>query len=60
LLKKGRLGEKALEASSYQRVFRNTVCTFFEQTQQVFYLAKFEDKNVAKNYPNWLAVKRKE
>lgn len=57
LLKKGKLGEKALEAASYQRVFRNTVGSFFEITKQKTDLPRLDEGILSITYANWLQAK---
>jgi hypothetical protein len=56
LLMKGQLGEKALEAASYQRAFRNTIGTSLEITKQKANLPPLEDISFFMAYPNWLEM----
>jgi hypothetical protein len=58
LLKKRKLGEKALEASSYQRVFRNTVGSFSELTKQKSILPPLENGILHMTYVNWLTTRK--
>lgn len=54
LLKKEKLGEKALEASSYQRVFRNSIGTSIEETKGKVGFTAIIEKEIPINYPEWL------
>jgi hypothetical protein len=54
LLKKEKLGEKALEASSYQRVFRNSIGTSTEETKCKAGFHSINEKDIPVNYPEWL------
>jgi len=58
LLKKGQLGEKALEAASYQRVFRNTVGSSFEKTKPKADLPPLEEGSLPFTYTHWLSLKK--
>jgi hypothetical protein len=59
LLQKEKLGEKALEASSYQRVFRNSIGPSFEETKNRSGFSSMDEKSVPIAYPEWL-VNQKE
>lgn len=54
LLEKEKLGEKALEASSYQRVLRNSIGTSLEETKGKAGFAAINEKDIPINYPDWL------
>ena len=54
LLQKEKLGEKALEASSYQRVLRNSIGASFKETKDRSGFSPMAEKSVPINYPQWL------
>ncbi|HAK76185.1 MAG TPA: hypothetical protein DCM71_04570 [Runella sp.] len=54
LLKKGKLGEKAFEGSSYQRILRNTVGHSIELTKQKPELPSLENESLPLPNKNWL------
>ena len=57
LLKNGRLGEKALESSSYQRIFRHTVGSNTELTKQKSGLPSLVNGSLPMTYGNYLFKK---
>lgn len=56
LLKKEKLGNKAFEASSYQRVFRSTIGDFFDKTIQRSSLKEIDLDSAPKPNTQWLPV----
>jgi hypothetical protein len=58
LLKKGQLGEKALEAASYQRVFRNTTGSSSEITKQKEDFPQLDEGSLPITYKKWLTTKQ--
>lgn len=57
LLKKVRLGEKALEGTSYQRVSRNTVGAYYELTGKPSDLSPILEDILPMSYKKWLTKK---
>lgn len=54
LLQKEQLGEKVFEASSYQRVFRNTIGSASETIKQKYSPTKINDAILSTVFPKWL------
>jgi hypothetical protein len=57
LLKTAQLGEKAFEASSYQRVFRNSIGSASESIKQKYGPPALNDVILATAFPKWLFSK---
>lgn len=57
LLMKENLGEKVIESSSYQRIFRNTIGGTLEAFQRASIFKTMDEKDIIVSYKKWLLIK---